>query len=96
MQLAKQRKAADVSAVFCNEFLIEVKDRRGHAENTAMERISTNNIGDTIRIRKPPRVFTNEKGATIWMSEVEPVELEIELDRLVSTDPYDSWRSVSD
>jgi hypothetical protein len=60
-----------------------------------MESMKTNNIGDTIRIRKPPRVFTNEKGDTIWMSEVEPVELEIELDRVVSTDPYDSGQSVS-
>lgn len=60
-----------------------------------MEGISTNNIGDTIRIRKPPRVFTNEKGATIWMSEVDPIELEFELDQVTSTDPYDSGRPVS-
>ena len=60
-----------------------------------MEKTNRNNIGDTIRIRRPPRVFTNEKGDTIWMSEVEPVELEIELDQFVSTDPYDSGRSVS-
>lgn len=60
-----------------------------------MEDLITNNIGDTIRIRRPPRVFTNEKGDTIWMSEVEPVELEIELDQVVSTDPYDSGRSAS-
>lgn len=58
-----------------------------------MKSMKTNNIGDTIRIRKPPRVYTNEKGDTIWMSEVEPVELEIELDRITETDPYDSWRS---
>jgi len=56
-----------------------------------MKSMNTNNIGDTIRIRKPPRVYTNEKGDTIWMSEVEPVELE--LDRATDTDPYDSWRS---
>lgn len=60
-----------------------------------MKKMSVNNIGDTIRIRRPPRVYTNEKGDTIWMSEVEPVELEIELDRVPSTDPYDSGRSVS-
>jgi len=58
-----------------------------------MKRMNVNNIGDTIRIRKPPRVYTNEKGDTIWMSEVEPVELEIELDRVKDTDPYDSWQS---
>ncbi|MGI9232392.1 MAG: hypothetical protein ACR2RD_02070 [Woeseiaceae bacterium] len=60
-----------------------------------MERTNANNIGDTIRIRRPPRVFTNEHGHTIWMSDVEPVELEIELDSVVSTDPYDSGRPVS-
>ena len=77
------------------EFWSEAKDSQGLAENTFMKSINTNNLGDTIRIRKPPRVFTNEKGDTIWMSEVEPVELEIELDRVVSTDPYDSGQSVS-
>jgi hypothetical protein len=60
-----------------------------------MKYMNTNNIGDTIRIRKPPRVFTNEKGDTIWMSEVEPVELEVELDHVPETDPYDSWRSAN-
>jgi hypothetical protein len=59
-----------------------------------MEEMKTNNIGDTIRIRRPPRVFTNEHGHTIWMSEVEPVELEIELDSVVSTNPYDSCQSA--
>ena len=59
-----------------------------------MKSTNANNIGDTIRIRKPPRVFTNEKGDTIWMSEVEPVELEIELDRIVTTDPYNSGQSA--
>jgi len=58
-----------------------------------MKNMKTNNIGDTIRIRRPPRVFTNEHGHTIWMSEVEPVELEIELDSVVSTNPYDSRQS---
>jgi len=77
------------------EFWSEAKDSQDLAENSLMKSINTNNIGDTIRIRKPPRVFTNEKGDTIWMSEVEPVELEIELDRVVSTDPYDSGQSVS-
>ena len=59
-----------------------------------MEKMKANNIGDTIRIRKPPRVFTNEKGDTIWMSEVEPVELEIELDRLINTHPDNSGASA--
>ena len=59
-----------------------------------MEKMKANNIGDTIRIRRPPRVFTNEKGDTIWMSEVEPVELEIELDQIICTDPYNSGQSA--
>ena len=59
-----------------------------------MENMKANNIGDTIRIRRPPRVFTNEKGDTIWMSEVEPVELEIELDQIITTDPYNSGQSA--
>ncbi|MCP4299328.1 MAG: hypothetical protein GY783_01975 [Gammaproteobacteria bacterium] len=44
---------------------------------------------------RPPRVFTDEHGRTIWMSDVEPVELEIELDSVTNTNPYDSWKSVS-
>jgi hypothetical protein len=55
-----------------------------------MDSVKEDNIGDTIRIRRPPRVFTDEHGRTIWMSDVEPVELEIELDSAVSTNPYDS------
>jgi hypothetical protein len=69
--------------------------RQGFAQATDMKNSTTNNIGDTIRIRRPPRVFTNEKGDSIWMSDVEPIELEIEPDRITGTDPYDSWRSVS-
>jgi len=59
-----------------------------------MQGTGPNNIGDTIRIRRPPRVFTNEHGGTTWMSDVEPVELEIELDQAIDTDPYNSWRST--
>ncbi len=62
-----------------------------------MDGMNTNNIGDTIRIRRPPRVYTNEHGRTVWMSDVEPVEceLELELDTVVNTNPYDSWQSAS-
>ena len=45
-------------------------------------------IGDTIRIRKPPRVFTNTLGQNVWMGDVDPVELELEVP--VKTDPYDN------
>ena len=64
-------------------------------ENAGVNGAAVNNIGDTIRIRRPPRVFTNEHGRTIWMSEVKPVELEIEPDTVVSTSPYESARPVS-
>jgi hypothetical protein len=61
----------------------------------AKHSLTANNIGDTVRIRRPPRVVTNDLGRSVWMSEVEPVELEIELDSAVSTNPYDSGQSVS-
>jgi hypothetical protein len=93
--ITKRLKVESATVVSYYEFWSEAKDSQDLAENTLMKSINTNNIGDTIRIRKPPRVFTNEKGDTIWMSEVEPVELEMELDRVVSTDPYDSGQSVS-
>ncbi len=51
---------------------------------------TTNHIGDTIRIRRPLRVFTDELGRTTWMKDVEPVELELEPDSSPSTNPYDS------
>ena len=60
-----------------------------------MDGMQEKNIGDTIRIRRPPRVFTNEYGRTVWMSDVEPVELEIEPDLGVSTNPYDSCSAYS-
>jgi len=65
------------------------------ADNLIMDGMNTNNIGDTIRIRRPPRVYTNERGRTVWMSDVEPVEFELERDATVSTNPYDSGQSVS-
>jgi len=49
-------------------------------------------IGDTIRIRRPPRVTTDALGHNVWMSEdVEPVALELEGDTAAdSYDPYDT------
>ena len=35
-------------------------------------------LGDTVRIRKPPRVFTTVLGQNIWMGDVDPCELELE------------------
>ncbi len=48
---------------------------------------STNNIGDTVRIRRPLRVYTDELGRTTWMKDVEPVELELELEPAANSDP---------
>ena len=58
------------------------KERTG--DDTASGR-----TGDTIRIRKPPRVFTNPLGQNVWMGEVEPCD-ELELENPGSTNPYDS------
>ncbi len=47
-------------------------------------------IGDTIRIRRPPKVTTDALGHNVWMSGVEPVALELEGDVPPSFDPYDT------
>ncbi len=45
---------------------------------------------DTIRLRRPPpRVFTEARGQTVWMGDVEALELELEDDE-VANDPYNS------
>lgn len=48
--------------------------------------------GGTLRIRRPPRVFTTDLGKNVWMGEVEPCELELELevDADLQTNPYES------
>ncbi len=56
-----------------------------------MDGLNSNKIGDTVRIRRPLRVYTDELGRTTWMRDVEPVELELELEPAVSTNPYDSF-----
>ncbi|MCH8136308.1 MAG: hypothetical protein IIB77_10055 [Proteobacteria bacterium] len=53
-----------------------------------MDNAETNHIGDTLQIRCPPRVVTDELGRTSWMGVVESCNLE--LDSVVATDPYDS------
>ncbi|MEO1247377.1 MAG: hypothetical protein AAFX56_16950 [Pseudomonadota bacterium] len=47
-------------------------------------------IGDTVRIRRPPKVVTDELGHNVWMSGLEPVELELEGDGTISFNPYDT------
>jgi len=45
-------------------------------------------IGDTVRIRRPPKVFTDYLGRTVWMSGVDSFELELNMEFIASTDPY--------
>lgn len=47
-------------------------------------------IGDTIRIRRPPKVTTDDLGHNVWMSDVDPVSLELETEDTASYDPYDT------
>ncbi len=45
--------------------------------------------GDTVRLlRPPPRVFTDPSGHSVWMGEVEVLELELE--EPANTDPYNT------
>lgn len=67
----------------------EQKDRLDQAEAISpIDQNPIDRIGDTVRIRRPPRVFTTVLGQNIWMGDVEPCELELE--QKSSTDPYDS------
>lgn len=47
-------------------------------------------IGDTIRIRRPPKVTTDDLGHNVWMSDVEPAALELETEDNAGVDPYDT------
>ncbi|MDJ0709116.1 MAG: hypothetical protein QNJ14_01945 [Woeseiaceae bacterium] len=53
-------------------------------------------IGDTVRIRRPPKVFTDAIGGTVWMSDIQPCELELSDEPVIGTNPYDksgAWLS---
>ncbi|MDJ0749873.1 MAG: hypothetical protein QNJ11_10340 [Woeseiaceae bacterium] len=54
-----------------------------------MEHFKKQHIGDTVRIRRPPKVFTDVVGRTVWMSDVEPCELELRDEPAIDTNPYD-------
>ena len=75
------------------------KVRRNPADNGHMDDRDTNHIGDTVRIRRPPRVTTDERGRTVWMGEIESCGLEL-VESAVATNPYDNaeaigrWRST--
>ena len=59
-----------------------------------MSDFSEKHIGDTVRIRRPARVTTDECGRTVWMGGVDPCAFEILAD--VATDPYDSTVTEAD
>lgn len=46
-------------------------------------------IGDTVRLKRPPRVVTDALGHNIWATEVEDGEFELEPPE-VATDPYNT------
>ena len=43
-----------------------------------MDIMNRNTDEDTVRIRRPSRVFTSPLGHTVWMGRVEPCTLELE------------------
>jgi hypothetical protein len=51
-----------------------------------MDTSTENHIGNTVRIRRPPRVLTDALGRNTWMGGIEPCDLNIEF--TVSTDAY--------
>ena len=53
-----------------------------------MKHRESQHIGDTIRIRRPARVFTDPLGRCVWMGDVDPCELDLESDTATDTDPY--------
>ncbi len=56
-----------------------------------MEKPAATGIDDTVRIlRPPPKVFTDERGRTVWMSGIDPCELTLDVEPKLSTDPYNS------
>jgi len=57
-----------------------------------MDKEDKNHIGDTERIRPPPKVATDANGRTKWMAEIESCVLELE--SAESTNPYDSANTI--
>lgn len=50
----------------------------------------TEQTGDTVRLRRPPpRVFTETQGQTVWMGEIQALELELEPE-IPESDPYNN------
>ncbi len=72
-------------------------------DNLYMKQSQTNHIGDTIRIRRPSRIKTDELGHNVWLDDVEPGEFEIVSEefmesiaglRLTGNDPRNSARAT--
>ncbi|MGI9206315.1 MAG: hypothetical protein ACR2Q3_20030 [Woeseiaceae bacterium] len=53
-----------------------------------MHSVTDNNIGDTVRIRRPARITTDEIGRNTWMGDVDPHPLELVVEE--NNDPYNS------
>lgn len=51
---------------------------------------NSTHIGDTVRIRRPPKVRTSALGHSVWMPDVDTIELEVEDDTAAGCDPYDT------
>lgn len=58
------------------------------ADTCLMYEKTMNQTGDTVRIRRPARVTTDELGRTRWMGDVDPCALDIVTE--IATDPYNS------
>ena len=55
-----------------------------------MNNDSPKDLRDTVRLlRPPPRVYTEARGQTVWMGEVEVLDFELE-GETTQCDPYNS------
>lgn len=59
-----------------------------------MQTVTNNNIGDTIRIRRPARITTDEIGRNTWMGDVDPHPLELITEE--NCDPYNNTSTFRD
>lgn len=57
-----------------------------------MDNTDTTHIGDTINIRRPVRVTTDDVGGTVWIGEVEPCALQLAASEHDSSNVF-HWRT---
>lgn len=81
----KERKIQPELADTLGQLAQSLKESLGEPGESANDPAS---VADTVRIRKPPRVFTTVLGQNIWMGDVDPCELELEAGG--GSDPYDN------